>query len=396
MIFSLRFIGVCAREKNALLRINTLRNWVILPLNDHYLIANLHQFNRNGSDARENSQNRKSLKNVKIMKSSFVTLFFCLLSFQLFAQEGSITNPKKKRSVSADSKLSGINNASTPAGTDTAERPSVEVFTGGNLDFFNELKFQNIGGEFVLNANNIAGEKNHRLGFFFGVSNFRTFSLDSSNRNVRVQNIRTDTGKYISGQTSYLKRTLVDHRKTTNTQWSYYLNPTYRLNAVKEDMFNIYLSLRLEALRVSTTTSYLTDTVGTETTNTPLGNSAIFQSGKGFLLQNVTNVRTEGYFSIGTPMFLRSETLRVYLDPNLGIATHKIIRYTSNAAVNGLIESVTNQLKCFYLFRVRIVQQVSTDLNIVLGGEVRGLLPSNDPTINAYLGISIPLSGLRH
>jgi hypothetical protein len=158
----------------------------------------------------------------------------------------------------------------------------------------------------------------------------------------------------------------------------------------------MYLSLRLEALRISATTSFLTDTFSTETTNRPLGNSPVFQSGKGFLLQNVTDVQTDGYFSIGTPIFLKTSDLRVYLDPNIGLATHKTITYRRNDAGNALLKEVNDNTRAFYLFRLRIIQKVSDILNITIGGEVRGMLPTYDPTINAYLGVSIPLNGLLH
>jgi hypothetical protein len=264
---------------------------------------------------------------------------------------------------------------------------SIDIYTGGNFDFFDGLKFQNVGGEFFVSANNIAG-KNSRLGGFLGISNFQNFTFDSSNRNVRTQYIRIDTGAYINGVTKYIQRTFVDHRKLSTNQWSYYINPTCRLNNTKSDFFNIYLSLRLEALRVSTTTEFQTDTLNfSDTTNRPLGNSPVFQSGNGFLLQKVTDVQSNGFFSIAFPMFLNAkDKFKLYFDPNLGIATYSYSTYQPSVTRTSLEKLTYDITKVFYLFRLRVTEQFS-GLNITIGGEIRGLLPNYNPTINAYLGV---------
>ncbi len=266
---------------------------------------------------------------------------------------------------------------------------SFEVFTGGNFDFFDGLKFQSIGGEFVVTANNITG-KDNRIGGFLGMSNFQNFTFDSSNRNVRTQNIRIDTGAYMDGVTKYVQRTFVDHKKLSANQWSYYVNPTYRLNKVKSDFFNIYLSIRLEALRTSTTTEFQTDTINFgDTTNRPLGNSPVFQSGNGFLIQKVVDAQTSGFFSIGFPMFLNAEDkFKLYFDPNLGISEYSYSTYQPGSNQRTLNKITYNLTKPFYLFRMRVTEQFS-GLNITVGGEIRGLFPAYTPTINAYLGLKV-------
>ncbi len=269
---------------------------------------------------------------------------------------------------------------------------SFEVYTGGNLDFFDGLKFQNIGGEFIVTANDITGSRG-RLGGFFGVSNFQNFSFDSSNQHVRTENIRIDTGTYISGTTKYIRRTFVDHLILSTNQWSYYVNPTYRLNRQKSDFFNIYLSVRLEALRTSTRTEFKTDTLNfTDTTSQPLGASPVFQSGNGFLLQKIVNVQTNGFFSIGFPMFLNAkDKFKLYFDPNLGVTTYTYTTYQPGPDRTSFQKFTYDITKAFYLFRARVTEQFS-GLNITIGGEIRGILPSYTPSINAYLGIRADIS----
>lgn len=173
-------------------------------------------------------------------------------------------------------------------------------------------------------------------------------------------------------------------------QWSYYVNPTYRLNKVKSDFFNIYFSVRLEALRTSTTTEFQTDTISFgDTTNGPLGNSPVFQSGNGFLIQKVVDAQTNGFFSIGFPMFLNAEDkFNLYFDPNLGIAEYSYSAYQPGSNQRTLNKITYNLTKPFYLFRTRVTEQFS-GLNITVGGEIRGLFPAYTPTINAYLGIRV-------
>ncbi|MDB5111616.1 MAG: hypothetical protein JWR67_2730 [Mucilaginibacter sp.] len=266
---------------------------------------------------------------------------------------------------------------------------SIEIFTGGAFDFFDALKFQKMGGELVVTVNDIAG-RDSRLGGFIGVSNFQNFTLDSSNANVRVQRVRIDTGAYVSGKTKYIERTYIDHRKLTINQWGYYVNPTYRINKQRSDFFNVYVSFRMEALKASTQTEYKTDTVNfADTTNRPLGNSPVFQSGKGFLLQKVLDTHTSGYFSFGLPMFLNSkDKFKLYFDPNLGIAVYNYSRFMPSADRRSLLRTNYNVTKAFYLFRFRVTEQFS-GLNITIGGEIRDLFPSYNPTINAYLGIRV-------
>ena len=132
---------------------------------------------------------------------------------------------KKDREIEYIVFIADLNNGGTgePVYTEAEKNMlrnlSLEVFTGGNFDFFDGLKIQKVGGEFVATANDIAVGPKKKLGGFIGISNFQNFSFDSSNRNVRVQNIRIDTGAYISGKTKYITRTFVDHRKLSTNQW---------------------------------------------------------------------------------------------------------------------------------------------------------------------------------
>ncbi|GAA3979621.1 hypothetical protein [Mucilaginibacter dorajii] len=264
---------------------------------------------------------------------------------------------------------------------------SFEVFTGGTFDFTNNLKFpQTLGGELVINATDIFG-KDKRFGFFLGVSNFQNFTVDSSNANLRVQRIRLDTGVYLNGKTQYKENTFIDHKKLSSNQWSYYINPTFRINKTRSDFVNLYLSFRAEIITTSTQTQFLTDTVSSETTNRPLGNSPIFQSGKGFLLQKATDVETNGFYSLGLPVFLTSQDkFNLYIDPNLGITSYTYGSYIPNATNTSLQKFTTLKVHPFGLFKFRVTEQYS-GLNITIGGEIRDVFGTYHPSINAYLGI---------
>lgn len=268
----------------------------------------------------------------------------------------------------------------------------IEFYTGGSLDFYNNLKFQKISGELFINANDIAGPED-RLGGFLGIANFQNFSRDSSNLNIRTQYIRIDTGKYIPSKTKYLTNRFIDHMKVHTNQWSYYFNPTFRLNNIRSDFFNIYLSFRMEALVVSTTRSFDTDTLSSDTLDLALTNP-VFQSGKGFLLQNVSDTQTSGYFSFGLPMFLNAkDKVKIYLDPNLGLANYNLAYYKPSEDRKSMEKQVLSQRKAFYLVRARISEQYS-GLGVTIGGEIRGFIKEYEPSINAYLGIKANIAGL--
>jgi len=276
--------------------------------------------------------------------------------------------------------------------TGILDHVGIELFTGGTLDFFNNLKFQNIGGEFIINANDIAGPGS-RLGGFIGISNFQNFTRDSSNINGRTQLVLLDTGTYVPGKSRYKSTRYIDYLKVSSNQWSYYVNPTYRLNDIRSDFFNIYLSLRLEALVVSTTRSYTTDTLFTDTSTRALQNP-VFQSGKGYLIQNLSDIQTSGYFSVGIPMFLNAKgKFKLYFDPNLGIARYNISTYRPNNDQSRLEKIIVSDVRPFYLVRMRVSEQFS-GLQVTIGGEIRGFLKDYAPTINAYLGIRANIAGL--
>ncbi|SEA66348.1 hypothetical protein [Pedobacter hartonius] len=282
----------------------------------------------------------------------------------------------------------------TPEESQKNKRLSFEIFTGGTLDFFDNLRFQDIGGEFHVNANDIAG-KDNRWGGFLGVSNFQNFSIDSSRNDVRMERVRVDTtGPYINGQTRYSEGTFVDHTRVSINQWSYYINPTWRINRQSSDFFNMYLSLRLEALRTATTTSFITDTLYTDVTNRPLGENPVFQTGKGIIPKSVTEVHTNGFYSIGVPMFLNSkDKFKLYFDPNIGLSKYTFSSYVLNESRISLSKILISQLRAFYLFRLRITEQLS-GLGITVGGEIRGFLPSYEPIINLYIGVRANISTL--
>ena len=268
----------------------------------------------------------------------------------------------------------------------------IEFYTGGSLDFYNSLKFQKISGELFVNANDITGPED-RLGGFLGIANFQNFSRDSSNLNVRTQFIRIDTGIYLPGKTKYRTNRFIDRLKVHTNQWTYYFNPTYRLNNTRSDFFNIYLSIRMEALVVSTTKSFDIDTLSSDTSNQALTNP-LFQSGKGFLLQNVSDTQTSGYFSFGIPMFLNAkDKVKIYLDPNIGIARYNLAYYSPSEDRKNMEKHVLSQMKAFYLVRARISEQYS-GLSVTIGGEIRGFLKDYAPSINAYLGIKANIAGL--
>jgi hypothetical protein len=268
----------------------------------------------------------------------------------------------------------------------------IEFYTGGSLDFYNNLKFQKISGELFIYANDITGPDD-RLGGFLGIANFQNFTRDSSNVNVRPQYIQIDTGKYIPGKTKYRRNIFIDHLKVHTSQWSYYFNPTFRLNNNRSDFFNIYLSFRMEALVVSTTRSFDTDTLPSDTSALAL-TDPVFQSGKGFLLQNTTDTQTSGYFSFGLPMFLNAKNkVKIYLDPNLGVANYNLAYYRPREGQRGMIKNVLSEKKAFYLVRARISEQYS-GLGVTIGGEIRGFLKDYAPSINAYLGIKANIAGL--
>lgn len=289
-------------------------------------------------------------------------------------------------------RIQDVNFSTTPRDTTLSRRITYDLFTGGNFDFFEALKFKNVGGELVINARDIFG-KDDRFGFYTGLFNFQYFTFDSSNRRRRQEYIRIDQGPYSPGVTKYIVNSYVDHPKISTNQWGYYFNPLYRLNETYSDVFNYYLALRLEVLRTSTKTEYFTDTIQrNDTTDRNLGPSPVFQSGRSVLLQKFTDINTNGYFGFSLPLWLYAkDRLKFYFEPGVGIASYNYTTYQLNEQTR-VRERITNSIwPGYYLFRFRAIDQFS-GLQITVGGEIRGFLPAYSPQINVYLGLRADLT----
>ncbi|WP_342089300.1 hypothetical protein [Dyadobacter sp. OTU695] len=274
---------------------------------------------------------------------------------------------------------------------------SIELFTGGNLDFLEKPKFKNIGGEFVVMANDIVGPDD-RFGGFVGISTFRNFSYDSSNIVTRKQYIKLDDKPYKEGETEYIRKVYVDHKKISSTQWSYYFNPTFRVFKRKSDFFNMYYSIRVEVLRKTTVVGFDSELVSSDTSKASLGPSPVFQTGNGFVAQNVSDTRTNGFFSAGVPMILNAnKKFKLYFDPNIGLAENNYTEFVQSIDKQTnrrtIVPTRIKDTKFFYLVRLRVSERF-TGLNVTIGGEVRGFLPAYEPSINAYLGLRVGLDKL--
>lgn len=269
-------------------------------------------------------------------------------------------------------------------------RVTYELYVGGNFDFFNALKLQHMGGEFVLKANDIAGGETKRWGFYTGAFSFHNFSFDSSHNKPQQILLKLDNNDYIPGITKYERRTIVARQKVATGQWGYYFNPTFRLNSAYRPLINYYAALHLEVLRTSSHYFFTAESLTSDTTNIVPSATPVFQARYGLAEQRISDNETHGFFGISFPLWLNaSDRIQFYFEPTWGKAIYNKVTYQrSTTDLKRIDRTVDRTWTSFYLFRFRATNSFKA-FNLTAGGEVRGLLPRYTPNINMYVGLGV-------
>jgi hypothetical protein len=268
------------------------------------------------------------------------------------------------------------------------------MYTGGNFDFFEATKINNVGGEIILDANSISQGKNRRLGFTTGIFNFNAISYDSSNSIVTTRLINTDKTLLLREDTSIIvSKTIINHSKVSTNLWGYYFNPTFRINEKFNDFFNWYVAFECELLRINTKYEnveevYKKDSIvfkaarfpdAVFTTDDPIGMKKFYRT-------------TNGYFGIGIPIYLNArDKVKFFFQPNIGISTYGYyVREYDKTSRALIFDGYKRDVHPYFHCKFRATEQY-TGLRITIGGEIRKIR-NTEPLVNLYLGLKVDLA----
>jgi len=302
---------------------------------------------------------------------------------------------------------------------DSSILDNITLLNAFNFDFANKLSTSYLGlfnvfapQAFSKNFGVIAGIE--RITYGNGTIN----NNDSVHTYYTTQNIvnpfditRSGAGgTYLRDSAMYHQRFTKYTYSSTNTLWSFYLEPIIRIHHFsytdneKEKNTGVFLHGHLELLinewTRKTDLTIVSDTLRMATP-TPLYNVVYAPTDK--IVSNVNF--TSGYFGVGVSAYFRPfpgyENTHMYFQGTLGFAIKSpnfdSLNYSHTIPhPNGDLpfQPYNNTTKGFYLIRTSFLRNLSSKSQLVVGFTIRGLLPTTDPQYAAYIGLNLGLNAL--
>ena len=298
---------------------------------------------------------------------------------------------------------------------------NITLLNAANFDFS-----ENVTGTYLAKLNIYAPDiRNTPFGFNAGIMRTRFSNKDSSNSPYIIEN-RLFKPLDILVQDKTYERQYNRYTSTlSNTAWSFYIQPMLRLvslpKKIKEkkakswaknsaEPNGIYFHFHAELLvnKTNITTNITTlqrDTVKYDATNPP-AQQPFYRPD--VLLYDKTYL--EGYFGAGLTINLDpfgNDNSRFFLQGTIGITTASpnlatLDLSTISVRIAGTRSSselrsayIPNQTSYgFYLVRTHLTQKLTSNAQIVIGTDIRGLFPKYNPVYASYVGLNLNLDAL--
>jgi hypothetical protein len=273
-----------------------------------------------------------------------------------------------------------------------SDDPDVSLLIGSNLDFFNTVKLKDLAGEFNIFLPKIfsipkKGEDFINVGANLGIYNYRNFSIDSpgipTSFNYKLVPFETlDPTKKI------VKATFNTAGKSIRDFQGFYAEPIFSFACTENRKARLYFSFRFEILKRTEKIEYdnpnyiWRDTVlyNAQRDNVVTEHNNVIRSNPSFTYHSA-------YYGVGFPVTVSKKYFELYIAPTFGISKYNIARYETKGA--GII--TINETGPFYLCKFFFKEKVSL-LGLTIGGEVRGILGTLNPYLNAYVATRISLN----
>jgi hypothetical protein len=197
--------------------------------------------------------------------------------------------------------------------------------------------------------------------------------------------------------------------------WSFYVQPMIRIIPLKGSNKNlengIYFHLHTELLVNKTNVTATIENLQRDTLlvdTSKRGISYIYQPGNTIIIDKTY---LNGYFGAGLTFSFYpfgNKNSRFFFQPTIGFTTNTptwVAQEISSTSVNVIpvrsgvsLPQNYQQLKSagFYLVRAEFVQNLSDNSQVIIGTDIRGLLPKYNPQYAAYVGLNVNLDALAN
>ncbi len=300
--------------------------------------------------------------------------------------------------------------ASTHSSAPDSISRNITFLNAANFDFSN-----NLSGSYLGKINIFAPNIKNRLGFNAGILRIKYSYKDSSNAPLVFQNILLHPLDTIKQGTKYVREYNKFTSTRSNTVWSFFIQPMIRIGKDSTATSQVFIHFHGELLvsKVNITTSIENIQRDTVTMSSSFREPFVIYQ-KTPLIFDKTYLN--GYFGIGLtfsldPFHLKNS--RFFFQPTIGVTTNypnwtSQDIYASNDTIiapNTVIPTrgglayrkepfPPTKTNFFYLIRSEFSQLLSTNAQLILGSEIRGLFPRYNPMYSAYIGLNVNLDAL--
>jgi hypothetical protein len=356
------------------------------------------------------------------MKTFIKTILFILLGlpFKVDAQKkqpDSTSNGKKNETA--------IQDESNKKDTDNKKETTT---VWNNITFLNAANFDfsnTISGSYLGKLNIFAPDiKNTPYGFIAGIMRTKFNYKDTSNATFYSENRLIHPLDSIKQGTKYLREYNQYTTTRSNIVWSFYIQPTFRIvswgiskkkNSQRANRYlpntaqpnGVYLHLHGELLvnKTNVTTNIQNlqrDTALIDTTKRL--NYTAYQRNPLIFDRTFLN----GYFGAGLTTYLDpfgNGNSRFFFQFTFGVTTNypnwasqdisstvmNLVPTRSGTAIQSY-QSIESG--AFFLVRAEFAQMLSDNSQLIIGTDIRGLLPKYSPLYAAYIGLNVNLNAL--
>lgn len=275
----------------------------------------------------------------------------------------------------------------------------IKILNAYNFDFGATSLSSNYVGHLNLFAPSL--NKKKKWGFNTGIMKINYGQKDTSNSSGTIirENVFINPFDTLAVGLKYLKQFNSYKTELKNTVWSFYAQPLYELTTKGSEQ-HVYAHVHLELLAskwssTTTITNVKQDTgVITNLINTPVLRS-------GLTSNNTYTVNSlSGYFGTGFTFDLKPwDGSSFFFQPTIGITSNTPSPASTDIGSNIRSSSVKRgesirNWRVFYLVRASYRQTLSKDATVIVGMDIRGLLPLYAPQYAAFVGLNLGLDSI--
>lgn len=210
--------------------------------------------------------------------------------------------------------------------------------------------------------------------------------VDSQN-NIKMNPLNT-----ANADTTYIRQYNQLTRKVKSTSFSIYFQALYNLRS-KDKQYNIYAHAHFELLISRFTVSTTLKTISQDTITVPIADIPILRTTGMSNKFTTTRELLNGYFGGGLTFDLGlTENSSLFFQPTIGFTTNYPEVSSINSQNFSYIDNNRNW-NGFYLIRSYYRNKLEKS-EIIVGTDIRGLLPRYQPYYSVYIGVNIDVNAL--